>query len=95
MLKNFTMLKEKAAFIIDHDLVFMDYLSDKLQVFLGEPSVQGVANTPVAMRDGMNLFLKELNITFRRDDANKRPRVNKLGSVKDSEQKKLGEYYYS
>ncbi len=95
MLKNFTMLKEKSAFIIDHDLVFMDYLSDKLQVFLGEPSVQGIANTPISMRDGMNLFLKELNITFRRDDANKRPRVNKLNSVKDSEQKRIGEYYYS
>lgn len=95
MLKNFIMLKEKSAFIIDHDLVFMDYLSDRLQVFLGEPSINGIANSPLSMRDGMNLFLKELDITFRRDDSNKRPRVNKLGSVKDQEQKKIGEYYYA
>ncbi len=95
MLKNFIMLKEKSAFIIDHDLVFMDYLSDRLLVFLGEPSVKGIASSPLLMRDGMNKFLGEINITFRRDDSNKRPRVNKLGSVKDSEQKKIGEYYYS
>ena len=95
MLKNFISLKDKSAFIIDHDLVFMDYLSDRLLVFEGTPGIQGISNSPLAMRDGMNLFLKGLNITFRRDDANKRPRVNKLGSVKDQEQKKSGEYYYS
>ena len=95
MLKNFIEVKGKSAFIIDHDLVFMDYLSHKLQVFQGEPSIKGEAHTPLSMRDGMNLFLKELGITFRRDDNNKRPRVNKEGSVKDQEQKKVGEYYYS
>jgi ATP-binding cassette subfamily E protein 1 len=94
MIKNFIQLKEKSAFIIDHDLVFMDYLSDKLQVFLGEPSIKGEAHSPLKMREGMNLFLKKLNITFRRDENNKRPRVNKPGSVKDSEQKQKGEYYY-
>ena len=95
MLKNFVQMRNKSAFIIDHDLVFMDYLSDRLLVFLGEPSVHGITSTPLSMRDGMNEFLKELNITFRRDAANKRPRVNKEGSVKDSEQKKIGEYYYT
>jgi len=95
MINNFMQLKEKAAFIIDHDLVFMDYLSDKLQVFLGEPGIAGIANSPQSMRDGMNKFLKEIQITFRKDDNNKRPRVNKIGSVKDSEQKQKGEYYYN
>ncbi len=94
MLKNFIMLKNKSAFIIDHDLVFMDYLSDRLLVFQGEPSIKGTASSPKSMRDGMNSFLKELDITFRRDDSNKRPRVNKTGSVKDQEQKKIDEYYY-
>jgi len=95
MLKNFIMMKGKSAFIIDHDLVFMDYLSDKLLVFQGQPGIEGISNPPMTMRAGMNLFLKDLNITFRRDDANKRPRVNKLNSVKDSEQKRSGEYYYA
>jgi ATP-binding cassette subfamily E protein 1 len=95
MIKNVMETKGKSAFIIDHDLVFMDYLSDRLQVFLGTPSTQGRALKPLSMRDGMNTFLKELNITFRRDEANKRPRVNKENSVKDQEQKRSGEYYYS
>lgn len=95
MLKNFIMLKDKSAFIIDHDLVFMDYLSDRLLVFEGEPGIKGISRSPLSMRNGMNQFLRGLNITFRRDDANKRPRVNKLGSVKDQEQKKSGEYYYA
>lgn len=94
VIKNFMEVKERSAFIIDHDVVFMDYLSDKLEVFLGESSVLGIAKTPLSLRDGMNLFLKELNITFRRDQINKRPRVNKLNSVKDSKQKQDGEYYF-
>jgi hypothetical protein len=35
----------------------------------------------------MNKFLQSLEITFRRDPTNFRPRVNKLHSVKDKEQK--------
>ena len=46
------------------------------------------------MGAGMNLFLKNLDITFRRDPSNHRPRINKLNSVKDSEQKHAGSYYY-
>jgi len=46
------------------------------------------------MRDGMNRFLANLGITFRRDEETKRPRVNKLGSRLDREQKAKGEYYY-
>ena len=94
ILKNFFDIKKKSAIIIDHDLVFIDYLSNKLMVFLGEPSIKGVTNSPVSLRDGMNTFLKTLNITFRRDENNKRPRVNKFDSVNDKNQKQLGEYYY-
>ena len=43
---------------------------------------------------GMNQFLKHLEITFRRDPTNYRPRINKYASVKDAEQKAAGEYYY-
>ncbi len=43
---------------------------------------------------GMNLFLKNLNITFRRDPTNYRPRINKLDSTKDREQKVAGTFYY-
>ena len=43
---------------------------------------------------GMNTFLKLLNITFRRDPTNYRPRINKIESVKDKEQKLAGNYFY-
>lgn len=43
---------------------------------------------------GMNAFLKNLNITFRRDPTNYRPRINKMDSLKDQEQKAAGTFYY-
>ncbi len=86
--------KEASCFVIDHDILFMDYLSDRLMIFTGKPAKNGETTGPLKMRDGMNLFLKELNITFRRDKDTKRPRANKLGSQLDNEQKSSGEYYY-
>jgi len=47
------------------------------------------------MRDGMNKFLKMVGITFRRDADTNRPRINKLDSRLDREQKSAGEYYYA
>jgi ATP-binding cassette subfamily E protein 1 len=63
-------------------------------VFSGDPGVAGVAGPPTTLREGMNAFLKEMEVTFRRDPATKRPRVNKEGSRTDRHQRKLGEYYY-
>jgi ATP-binding cassette, sub-family E, member 1 len=87
-------MKEKAAIIVDHDLVFIDYLSRKLIVFGGVPAERGEVNGPFEMEDGMNTFLKSLKITLRRDNESFRPRINKLGSVLDREQKSSGKYYY-
>jgi len=84
-----------SAIVIDHDLMFLDYLSERLLVFIGEPSVNGESFGPLRMRDGMNLFLKDLDITFRRDEKSHRPRANKTGSMLDREQKEKGEYYYA
>ena len=49
---------------------------------------------PEGLLTGMNKFLKQLDITFRRDPDNYRPRINKLDSQKDSEQKKAGTFFY-
>jgi ATP-binding cassette subfamily E protein 1 len=84
----------KAALIVDHDLLFIDYLSKKLIVFEGRPAITGEVTGPFSMEEGMNHFLKGLQITFRRDEENNRPRVNKLDSVKDREQKGSGKLYY-
>ena len=86
--------KNAASLIVDHDIVFIDYISDRAMVFNGTPGLDGHASKPTGLRDAMNEFLGNLNITFRRDKETKRPRVNKLDSYKDREQKEKGEYYY-
>ena len=86
--------KNVTAFVVEHDVVAQDFIADSLMIFTGEPGVYGVANPPSALRRGMNNFLKDMEITFRRDSATKRPRVNKEGSKLDRYQKKIGEYYY-
>ncbi|AIF69035.1 ATPase [Palaeococcus pacificus DY20341] len=85
---------DKTALVVEHDVLMIDYISDRLIVFEGEPGKQGKALRPMPMREGMNRFLANVGITFRRDPETGRPRANKEGSVKDREQKERGEYYY-
>ena len=82
-----------SALVIDHDLTFIDFLSDKIMVFSGEPAISGKAQGPFAVGEGMNKLLAYLNITVRRDKDTKRPRINKTDSVLDREQKLDGKYY--
>ena len=79
--------RNAASLIVDHDIVFIDYISDRAMVFNGTPGLNGHASKPTDLRNAMNEFLGNLNITFRRDKETKRPRVNKLDSYKDREQK--------
>ena len=83
------------AFVVEHDVVTQDFIADRLMVFSGESGVRGAAAPPTTLRKGMNQFLKEMNVTFRRDSVTRRPRVNKEGSRLDIMQKDLGEYYYT
>jgi ATP-binding cassette subfamily E protein 1 len=85
----------KSAYVVDHDIYFIDMLADKLMVFEGEPGRYGRTSKPASMREGMNLFFSQLDITFRRDEETNRPRVNKKESKLDREQKSRGEYYYA
>ena len=87
--------RKKAAFVVEHDILFQDMVSNRLIVFEGIPGENGKALDAKSMREGMNSFLKQQNITMRRDEQTGRPRINKKGSVMDAEQKKSGEYYYS
>jgi len=82
------------AFVVEHDVVAQDFLADRLMIFTGEPGAKGIANKPTTLRDGMNVFLKQMEVTFRRDPLTKRPRVNKENSRLDKFQKQIGEYYY-
>jgi len=86
--------KEKSAMIIDHDLLFLHYLSDRAMLFSGKPSIDGSAEQ-FELEEGFNKFLKNVNITFRADPQTKRPRANKPDSQKDVEQKKNNKYFLS
>jgi ATP-binding cassette subfamily E protein 1 len=84
--------KEKAAFVVDHDLLFLTYLADSLIVFTGQPGKQGYASQPYELIEGMNVLLKELDITLRKDEESGRPRINKKGSVLDRQQREEGNW---
>ena len=83
----------KTAFIIEHDFVMATALYDRVVVYRGAPGVRCTAGAPLAPAEGFNAFLRKLDVTFRRDAENFRPRINKRGSVLDREQKQAGDYY--
>lgn len=84
----------KSAMVIDHDIQLLDLVSDRMLVFTGKPGTQGSATAPLGKEEGMNVFLREVGLTYRRDINSGRPRVNKPGGKLDREQKDKGQYYY-
>uniref|UniRef100_A0A8V0XSH0 ATP binding cassette subfamily E member 1 n=1 Tax=Gallus gallus TaxID=9031 RepID=A0A8V0XSH0_CHICK len=94
VMKRFILHAKKTAFVVEHDFIMATYLADRVIVFDGVPSKNTVANSPQTLLAGMNKFLSQLEITFRRDPNNYRPRINKLNSIKDVEQKKSGNYFF-
>jgi len=93
VIKRFILHAKKTAFVVEHDFIMATYLADRVIVYEGIPSVDCVANRPETLLSGMNKFLKSLDITFRRDPTNYRPRINKLDSLKDREQKLSGHFF--
>ncbi|MFB6133638.1 MAG: ribosome biogenesis/translation initiation ATPase RLI [Halanaeroarchaeum sp.] len=94
-IRRFAENRERTVMVIDHDIYVIDLLADRLMVFDGEPATVGHAGPPQSMRSGMNDFLANLDVTFRRDERLGRPRINKPGSQLDRQQKRDGEYYYT
>lgn len=94
VIKRFILHAKKTAFVVEHDFIMATYLADMVIVFEGEPGIKTIANTPTGLLVGMNKFLESLEITFRRDPTNYRPRINKMDSVKDCEQKASGNYFF-
>lgn len=93
-IRRFMENRGKTALVVDHDVYFVDMVADSLIVFTGEPGTAGRSSGPYPMREGMNRFLEDVDVTFRRDRDTKRPRINTEGSKLDREQKAAGEYYY-
>ncbi|XP_069130464.1 ATP-binding cassette sub-family E member 1-like [Argopecten irradians] len=94
VIKRFILHAKKTAFVVEHDFIMATYLADRVIVFDGNPGINTRANAPQSLLNGMNKFLMSLEITFRRDPNNFRPRINKRNSVKDSEQKRTGNYFF-
>ncbi|EGP91858.1 unnamed protein product [Zymoseptoria tritici ST99CH_1A5] len=94
VIKRFIMHAKKTAFVVEHDFIMATYLADRVIVFDGQPSIDARANSPQSLLTGCNKFLKNLNVTFRRDPNTYRPRINKLNSQLDSEQKTAGNYFF-
>ncbi|KAG2045240.1 P-loop containing nucleoside triphosphate hydrolase protein, partial [Suillus americanus] len=94
VIKRFILHAKKTAFVIEHDFIMATYLADRVIVFEGEPAIRATSTPPQSLLTGMNHFLASLEVTFRRDPTNFRPRVNKLNSVKDREQKVMGNYFF-
>ena len=93
-IQQFTRSFGKSAMVIDHDLQLLDLVSDSIVIFQGTSGINGHASSPMPKVDAMNEFLKSLNITFRRDEKSKRPRVNKENSRLDKTQKASSNFYY-
>nr|CAG8445453.1 12903_t:CDS:2 [Entrophospora candida]CAG8458206.1 13136_t:CDS:2 [Entrophospora candida] len=94
VIKRFILHNKKTAFVVEHDFIMATYLADRVVVYEGQPSVKALANSPQSLLSGMNKFLSSLEITFRRDPTNFRPRINKVGSSKDKDQKLNGNYFF-
>ncbi len=95
VLRDFIEQKGATAMVVDHDLLFIDYVATKIMVVDGTRARNGIVHAPLEMEAGMNLFLSKLNITLRRDHDTKRPRINKENSYLDRQQKSGGKYYYA
>lgn len=95
VLKSIMESRGTSCIVVDHDLLFIDYLSQRLLVFDGKPAISGVAKGPFSMAEGMNMFLGDLGLTFRRDEESHRPRANKPGSQMDRKQISENKLYYT
>lgn len=93
-IERFILHSGKTAFVVEHDLMMATYLADRVIVYEGEPGIKCKASSPQPLAQGLNTFLKSLDITFRRDPTNFRPRINKFNSLKDKEQKANQNYYW-
>ncbi|EHA53807.1 Fe-S cluster-binding ribosome biosynthesis protein [Pyricularia oryzae] len=94
VIKRYIMHTKKTAFIVEHDFIMATYLADRVIVFDGKPGIDAHANKPESLLTGCNSFLKNLDVTFRRDPTNYRPRINKANSQLDQEQKLSGNFFF-
>ena len=95
ILKRF--LNDKLGIIIEHDIMMCVSLAQEQNSKL--LMIKQVVNQEYVVSDfmdfnvGINEFLKILNITMRTSGVSNRPRINKLNSQLDIEQRHTNKYY--
>mmetsp|Transcript_5157 Transcript_5157/g.9044 ORF Transcript_5157/g.9044 Transcript_5157/m.9044 type:complete len:625 (-) Transcript_5157:1911-3785(-) len=94
VIRRYIVNAKKTGFVVEHDFIMATYLADRVIVYDGRPGIECCANTPDSLLNGMNKFLRMLDVTFRRDDESHRPRINKANSQMDQQQKKTGNYFF-
>lgn len=104
LIKKFTMHNKKIIFVVEHDMMMAAGLGSEPNtqaIIVTEKNDSSIelkkttVSSAVPFSTGINEFLKILNVTFRTQSTSKhnRPRINKIGSAKDREQKAAGKYY--
>ncbi len=101
VIKRFLLNNHKCGFIIEHDIMMAVafaqevtsniLLVDKISNGLDETKISRVSDY-MGFSQGINQFLQVLNITMRTSGHN-RPRINKLNSQLDKEQRESNNYY--
>ena len=102
-IKNFAYHQYKHIFVVEHDMMMaMSLAGEKIGKVIVFEEIERTeemrtchATSPLSFEEGINRFLKDTGITFRRDSENLRPRINRIGSGRDREQKKSGVYFAS
>ena len=100
VIKRFFLHNNKLGFVIEHDILMaillaresfsqVLVLNDTIDKFHKTSTVSGLMD----YNTGINMFLKDINTTFRTDKINNRPKINKLDSVMDKEQKINNTYF--
>lgn len=93
IIKKFTYDYKKTVFIIEHDITLATNIADKVIIFDGISGIKCTASEPYDLHTGINKFLKNIDVTMRKDGSSGRHGINKNNSQKDTEQKKSGIYY--
>ncbi len=93
IIRSFIEQTHKTAIVVEHDLLMLSSISDRVILFEGVPSKKGRAYSPMPFVEALNAFLKNIGITLRVDEETKRPRINKPGSTKDIDMKHRHVYF--
>ncbi len=93
LIRLFVEYKKKPVFVIDHDISFIDRISSRLILFKGIRSKKGYGSKPMDKIEGINEFLKIMDITMRRDIDTHRPKINKPDSNLDKKQRLENKYF--